>query len=98
MEITTRGLWTLIHGMGFATGLTSLGLAKGELLVALVLFNIGVESGQLVFITLVLALRRSFRLMEYSWPRTVELLPAYLIGTLGSFWAFEYCALALGFL
>jgi hypothetical protein len=86
----------LLHGMGFATGLTSLGLAKSTLLTALVLFNIGVEIGQLAFIAVVLALQRSFRLMQCTWARPVELTPAYVIGTLGAFWTFQYCAVALG--
>jgi hypothetical protein len=101
-SLTIRYPWVvafafgLLHGMGFATGLTSLGLAKSTLLSALLLFNVGVEMGQLAFIALILALKRSFRLMQFSWPRPIELLPAYAIGTLGSFWTFEYCALALG--
>ena len=52
----------LLHGMGFASGLRSLGLDRAALLGALVLFNVGVEIGQLAFIAVVLALRRSFRL------------------------------------
>jgi hydrogenase/urease accessory protein HupE len=86
----------LLHGMGFASGLTSFGLTTSALLTALLLFNIGVEIGQLAFIALVVALRRSFRLLELSWPRPVELLPAYFIGSLGAFWTFEYCAVAFG--
>jgi hypothetical protein len=85
----------LLHGMGFATGLTSLGLANSTQLSALVLFNVGVEIGQLAFIALVLALKCSLRLMQFSWPRPVELLPAYAIGILGAYWTFQYCAVAL---
>jgi len=86
----------LLHGMGFASGLTSLGLERGALLRALVLFNIGVEIGQLAFIALVLTLRRSFRLMEIRWPRPVELAPTYAIGVMATSWVIQYGAILFG--
>ncbi len=86
----------LLHGMGFASGLTGLGLDRGALVSALVLFNIGVELGQLAFVFLALALLRSFRLMELSWPRPVALSPVYAIGILGAYWTFQYSALVFG--
>ena len=53
----------LIHGFGFASVLTDLGLPQGTLAVALVGFNLGVECGQLtivsVFLPLAFALRRT---------------------------------------
>lgn len=89
-------LFGLLHGMGFATGLTSLGLEKGALLAALVLFNIGVEIGQLAFIVLVFALKRSFRLMELRWPAAAAATPTYAIGILGAAWTIQYCAVLFG--
>jgi len=54
----------LIHGFGFASVLTDLGLPQGALLLALVGFNLGVEVGQLaivgVFLPLAYALRGSW--------------------------------------
>lgn len=54
----------LIHGFGFASVLTDLGLPQGTLLLALVGFNLGVEAGQLaivgVFLPLAYALRGSW--------------------------------------
>jgi hypothetical protein len=58
----------LVHGLGFATGLTSIGLAKSEIPRALLLFNIGVETGLIAFVVLVLLLERSFRVLEIHWP------------------------------
>jgi hypothetical protein len=86
----------LLHGMGFANGLSTLGLEKGALVGALALFNIGVEIGQLAFLAVVLGLVRSFRLMAVSWPRPVAALPAYAIGALGAMWTFQYSAILLG--
>ncbi len=86
----------LLHGMGFASGLTSLGLERSALLGALVLFNVGVEIGQLAFIALILVLRRAFRLMEIRWPRALEMAPTYAIGVLGATWTFQYGAVLFG--
>jgi hypothetical protein len=86
----------LLHGMGFASGLTSLGLEKSALLGALVLFNVGVEIGQLAFIALVLALLRAFRLMEIRWPRPLQLAPTYAIGVFGASWTIQYGAVLFG--
>jgi len=86
----------LLHGMGFASGLTSLGLERSALLYALVFFNIGVEIGQLVFIALVLALKRAFGLMEIRWPRPLQMAPTYAIGVLGASWTIQYSAILFG--
>lgn len=43
-------LFGLIHGMGFATALGELGLPQNAYLVSLLMFNVGVELGQLAVI------------------------------------------------
>jgi len=86
----------LLHGFGFASALTSAGLPRHELPLALVSFNVGVELGQLGFIGLVLALERSFRILEVRWPRWVEALPGYTVGSLGAFWTIQRVSLLLG--
>jgi HupE / UreJ protein len=54
----------LIHGFGFATALSDLGLERGALFLTLVGFNLGVEIGQLavvgVFLPVAFALRRTW--------------------------------------
>ncbi len=54
----------LIHGFGFATALSDLGLVHGALLLTLVGFNLGVELGQLAivaaFLPLAFTLRRTW--------------------------------------
>jgi len=86
----------LLHGFGFASALTSAGLPRHELPLALVSFNVGVELGQLGFIALVLALERSFRILEIRWPRWAEALPGYAVGSLGAFWTIQRVSLLLG--
>jgi hypothetical protein len=58
----------LLHGFGFASALTSAGLPRHELPLALLSFNVGVEIGQVSFVALILLLERSFRLLEIRWP------------------------------
>src|SRR5262249_30693553 len=46
----------LLHGFGFASALTDVGLPQGDIPLALFSFNVGVEIGQLTFIGFVLGL------------------------------------------
>ena len=59
-------------------------------------FNVGVELGQLGFIGLILALERSFRILEVRWPRWAQALPGYTVGSLGAFWTVQRVALLFG--
>jgi hydrogenase/urease accessory protein HupE len=86
----------LLHGFGFASGLTAMGLPQAEIPLALLLFNVGVEIGQLLFVALILLLARSFRTLEIRWPRPVELLPGYAVGSLGAFWAIQRLLILAG--
>ena len=85
----------LLHGFGFASALTSAGLPRAELPLALLSFNIGVEIGQLGFVALVLLLERAFRILQIHWPRWAAALPGYAVGSLGAFWAIQRFALLL---
>src|SRR5271169_2728516 len=86
----------LLHGFGFASALTSAGLPKPELPIALLSFNVGVEIGQLSFVALILLLELSFRILEVRWPRWAQALPGYTVGSLGSFWTVQRVALLFG--
>lgn len=86
----------LLHGFGFASALTSAGLPRHELPLALVSFNVGVELGQLGFIGLILALERSFRILQVRWPRWAQALPGYTVGSLGAFWTIQRVAILFG--
>jgi len=85
----------LLHGFGFASGLAQLGLPKGEIPLALLLFNIGVEIGQLAFVLLILLLERAFRLLRIHWPALIARLPGYVVGSLGAFWTIQRVAILL---
>ena len=43
-------LFGLVHGMGFAGALAQMGLPKNAYLISLIMFNVGVELGQLIVI------------------------------------------------
>ncbi len=86
----------LLHGFGFASGLTAMGLPTAEIPLALLLFNVGVEIGQLFFVLLILGLECSFRTLEIRWPRFVEALPGYAVGSLGAYWTIQRTLLLLG--
>jgi hydrogenase/urease accessory protein HupE len=79
----------LLHGFGFASGLSTAGLPQSEIPFALLMFNLGVEAGQLAFVLLVLLLERSFRVLQIHWPRFAQLLPAYTVGGLGAYWTLQ---------
>ena len=94
-SLTLRQPWLvafafgLVHGLGFASGLVRLGLPQGDIPVALLLFNVGVEIGQLSFVALILLLLRSFHQLDIHWPLPVRMMPAYAVGSLGAFWTID---------
>ena len=79
-------LFGLLHGFGFASGLTGLGLPRAEIPIALLLFNVGVEIGQLAFVAGALALVRAWHILGVHWPTLALRMPGYVVGTAGTFW------------
>jgi hypothetical protein len=90
--LTARYPWVvafafgLLHGLGFATALTTLGIPQATLPIALLFFNVGVEIGQLLFVFVVLGLIWAHRQAEAVLPRWGAVLPAYAIGSVAAFW------------
>jgi hypothetical protein len=101
-SLTIRHPWVvafafgLLHGFGFASGLTMMGLPRNEIPLALLLFNVGVEIGQVCFIFLILGLGKCFRILQINWPRWVELIPGYAVGSLGAFWTIQRVIILFG--
>ena len=86
----------LLHGFGFASGLTTVGVPKAEIPLALLMFNIGVELGQIVFVVLILQIQRSIKVLQFRWPRWVEFAPGYAIGSLGAYWTIQRTVMMVG--
>jgi len=82
-------LFGLLHGFGFATGLSTIGMPKAEVPLALFFFNVGVELCQLLFVFTALSLVRSLRALNLRWPRWAEVLPGYAVGSLGAYWVIQ---------
>ena len=78
----------LLHGFGFAGALVDLGLPRGDIPLALVAFNVGVELGQLAFIAIMLAAVHA-ALRIYTLTRPAVLAAAYAIGIVAAFWSFQ---------
>lgn len=76
----------LLHGFGFAGALQQIGLPQQAVAWALLLFNLGIEAGQLLFVAAVLgAGALCFRWFPRSEAWWRQLLP-YAIGSVASFW------------
>ena len=85
-------LFGLLHGLGFASALQDVGLPENNIPLALFLFNVGVEAGQLAFVFVMLLLMAGIQKLKFQWPPWVYKLPAYLIGTLAMYWLIERIA------
>ena len=94
-SLTIRRPWVvafafgLLHGFGFASGLSTAGMARLAIPQALLWFNVGVELGQLTFVGLMLALEHAFRVLEMRWPVWAARAPGYAVGVCGAFWCIQ---------
>lgn len=79
----------LLHGFGFAGALSDVGLPQNEVPLALLMFNVGVELGQIFFIFVVLFVIYILRRIHTNWPKILTQLPAYSIGSIAAFWLIE---------
>lgn len=93
--LTARAPWLvafsfgLLHGFGFAGALAEVGLPQTAIPVALLMFNVGVEIGQLLFVAVVLTAAAVAGKWLTDTPRWVTTTAAYGIGTVASFWTIE---------
>ena len=82
----------LLHGFGFAGALAEVGLPETQIPVALLLFNVGVEVGQLLFVTAVVATAMIARRLRIRPPAWAWRVPAYAIGSIAAFWTVQRVA------
>ena len=83
----------LVHGLGFAGALSEIGLPQHEIPLALLMFNVGVELGQIAFVFAILCLLGVLKLVWSQWPRLEpvsrwQLVP-YGIGCVAAYWTIE---------
>jgi hydrogenase/urease accessory protein HupE len=84
----------LLHGFGFASALTEIGLPQGDIPLALFAFNVGVEAGQLIFIAAVLGALRCAQLIRFPVfvERHARSVATYVIGIMAAYWFIERLA------
>jgi len=82
-------IFGLLHGFGFAGALAEVGLPSASIPIALFLFNVGVELGQLIFVTAALAVIWASRKWGPKFPGWTRFIAPYFIGSLASFWLIE---------
>lgn len=75
----------LVHGLGFASGLSDLTIPKGSLLAALAGFNLGVEAGQIAAIGVAFVLTAWIR-DNLLYRRYVAIPASAAIGIVGIYW------------
>ncbi len=79
----------LLHGFGFAGALADIGLPEQARAMALLLFNVGVEIGQLMVVGVLLALLYGLRVGRVPVPAAAVQAPIVLMGTVSAYWFLE---------
>ena len=79
----------LFHGLGFAGALSEIGVPQHEVPLALFMFNVGVESGQILFIAVVLGLLAVLRRLPITVPEGAWRLVPYSIGGIAAYWTID---------
>ena len=100
--LTTRYPWLiafvfgLLHGCAFAGALSEVGLPQEHIPLALFLFNVGVEIGQLLFIAAASAVLWFAKKWINSGPEWAHRAVPYAIGVFSSYWFIERFLIAIG--
>jgi hydrogenase/urease accessory protein HupE len=95
ISLTERYPWViafvfgLFHGLGFAGALSEIGVPQHEVPLALFMFNVGVETGQLLFIAVVVSLIAVLKRLPLTAPKGAWRLLPYSIGGVAAFWTIE---------
>ena len=86
-------IFGLLHGLGFAGALSDIGLPEDDLWLALLLFNVGLELGQIMVIAIVMALIWIAR--RYAGLPIIIRSGAWAMGALAAFWTIDRTILLL---
>lgn len=91
-SLTIRQPWIvaagfgLLHGLGFAGALADIGLPKGQEIWALLLFNLGVEIGQILFVVAALSAYWLISRLPVDRQKWLAQPALYLVGSLGAYY------------
>jgi hypothetical protein len=86
-------LFGLVHGLGFAGALKSIGLPQSHLPLALLTFNVGVEIGQLMTVLVAYGVVRL--LISKRWSGRARTPALYAVGVVAAYWCWQRIALLI---
>lgn len=96
--LTARAPWLvafsfgLLHGFGFAGALAEVGLPQNAIPVALLMFNLGVEIGQILFVVAMMVIGAGLTRLAVAKRKWALPAAAYGIGSIAAFWTVERVA------
>jgi hypothetical protein len=79
----------LVHGLGFAGALSEIGVPQGEVPLALLMFNAGVETGQVMFVIATSLLLAGLHKFPGGAGQLVARTSPYAIGGVAAFWTLQ---------
>jgi hydrogenase/urease accessory protein HupE len=85
----------LLHGFGFAGALADIGLPREDLALSLLLFNVGIEIGQLTVIAAMLSLGWLFRTLKPTLADSPTIMPRWhqafsiVMGIAAAYWTID---------
>ncbi|SFV53553.1 membrane protein, putative [hydrothermal vent metagenome] len=93
--LTKKYLWIitfsfgLLHGFGFSSALSQIGLPQNEIPLSLFSFNLGIEIGQIIFVLIMGSLLFVIKRKLIHNEKLIQTSIAYGVGTIASFWFIE---------
>jgi hypothetical protein len=79
----------LIHGLGFASALTGLGLPRNQFLTSLITFNVGVELGQITVILIAWLLVGKWFGEKIGYRKRIVIPASVIIAMIAFYWTIE---------
>lgn len=79
----------LVHGLGFAGALSEIGVPQYDIPLTLLMFNLGVETGQVLFVVAVSLLLGALHRIHGHSAQVLARATPYVIGGLAAFWTIE---------
>ena len=83
----------LLHGFGFAGALADIGLPEEQIALALLLFNLGIEAGQLAVIVCALGIYWPLRNHMERLANPIRALPVFTMGGIACYWTLDRLSL-----
>jgi hypothetical protein len=79
----------LVHGLGFAGALSEIGVPQNAVPLALLMFNLGVETGQVMFVTVVSLLLAGLHRLHNHTALSLSRVAPYAIGGVAAYWTID---------